>query len=215
MSDVMKCKIEETGVPITDESKIELVSLSCNSSAKTDDDSSALVITNIGANTVTKDILLLVTDDGVGFERSGDASTRAGTTVEFPPLSWDGRYVVRGTAVYNYYFNGLLSCYYQPTGVYFTYTKYQTCTISNITLYYTCDGFEQTYPGFNSLGTPELEYVITVSKSFPAESTMYSTTKPYNSDRVIYTGGGSPFVGQYLAFSIVADGETNSYTVKL
>lgn len=212
VSALMKSKIEETGVTVSSESIIELVPIS---STQRENTNSALVVTNEDGNTVTKDVLLMVTDEGVGFEAGGDASTRAGTTVEFPPLSWDGRYVVRGTAVYNQYNNGFIPYYYQPIGAYFTYTKYQTCTVNSITIRYICDGFEYSYPGFSSLGYPELEYVIVVTKASPAESTMYSTTDPYNTSRVIFTGSGSPFIGQYLTFNTVANGEPNNYTVKL
>ena len=158
---------------------------------------------------------MMVTDEGVGFEQGGDVSTRAGSTVEFPPLSWDGRYVIRGTAVYNQYSDGLFSSFYQPIGAYFIYQKYESCTVSNIEMLYICDGFEYSYPGFEDLDSSELEYVITVTKSSPAESTMYSTTKEYNTNRVIYTDSGSPFVGQFLTFNTVVDGKSDGYTVKL
>lgn len=210
-SDTMKNRIEQAGVSVTDESIIQLVPIS--SSQKTQ--SRALVITNEVGNTITKDVLLMATDEGVGFEQGGDVSTRAGSSAEFPPLSWDGRYVVRGTAVYNQYSDGLFSSYYQPTDVYFTYQKYKNCTVNSIELLYICDGFEYSYPGFNSLGDTEREYIITVSKSSPAPSTMYSTSRPYSSNRVIFTASGSPFVGQFLTFNTVVDGKSDGYTVKL
>ena len=190
-SATIKNKIEETGVSVTNESKIQLVPIS---STRGENSNSALVITNESDNIVTKDILLLVTDEGVGFERGSDVSTRAGSTVEYPPLSWDGRYVIRGTAVYNKYVDSMFSSYYQPIGAYFSYQKYETCTVNNITMKYICDGFEYSYPDFRDLNLPELEYVITVTKSSPAPSTMYSTTREYNTGRAIRTSSGSPFV---------------------
>lgn len=210
-SETIKNKIEQTGVDITNESTIQLVPISSSQETQ----NTALVITNTVGNIVTKDVLMMVTDEGVGFEQGGDVSTRAGSTVEFPPLSWDGRYVIRGTAVYNQYSDGLFSSFYQPIGAYFIYQKYESCTVSNIEMLYICDGFEYSYPGFEDLDSSELEYVITVTKSSPAESTMYSTTKEYNTNRVIYTDSGSPFVGQFLTFNTVVDGKSDGYTVKL
>lgn len=210
-SETIKNKIEQTGVDITNESTIQLVPISSSQETQ----NTALVITNTVGNIVTKDVLMMVTDEGVGFEQGGDVSTRAGSTVEFSPLSWDGRYVIRGTAVYNQYSDGLFSSFYQPIGAYFIYQKYESCTVSNIEMLYICDGFEYSYPGFEDLDSSELEYVITVTKSSPAESTMYSTTKEYNTNRVIYTDSGSPFVGQFLTFNTVVDGKSDGYTVKL
>lgn len=210
-SETIKNKIEQTGVDITNESTIQLVPISSSQETQ----NTALVITNTVGNIVTKDVLMMVTDEGVGFEQGGDVSTRAGSTVEFPPLSWDGRYVIRGTAVYNQYSNGLISPYYQPIGAYFTYQKYEDCTVNNITMLYICDGYEYSYPGFESLGDSELEYVITVEKSSPRQSTMCSTTKEYNKSRVIKADTGSPFVGQFLTFNTIIDGKSEGYTVKL
>lgn len=80
---------------------------------------------------------------------------------------------------------------------------------------YITDGFVYTYPNFTSVGNNEVENVIPVSKSNPAESTMYSKDQPYTSGRVIYTGSGSPMVGQFLTFFATVDGKQDSYTVKL
>lgn len=199
-SDTMKNRIEEAGVCVTDESTIQLVPISSSQN-------SALVITNVEGNTVTKDVLMMVTDEGIGFEQGSDVSTRAGTTVEFPPLSWDGRYVVRGTAVYNQYTYGTSSAYYQPVGVYFFYYKYEDCTVSDISVMYVCQGFEASLPNFEFLSEDEFVYSITVAKTNPSQSYMYSKTDEYNSNRVIYTGSGSPFIGQNLTFETVVDGE--------
>ena len=211
VSNTLKNRVEQTGVYITENSTIQLIPVSSSQKVQ----KSALVITNRTGNIITKDVLMMVTDEGVGFEQGGDVSTRAGSTVEFPPLSWDGRYVIRGTAVYNQYSNGLISPYYQPIGAYFTYQKYEDCTVNNITMLYICDGYEYSYPGFESLGDSELEYVITVEKSSPRQSTMYSTTKEYNKSRVIKADTGSPFVGQFLTFNTIIDGKSEGYTVKL
>ena len=208
VSSFMKTKIEETGTSVTENSIIELLPL------QSSDGGNALVITNQTGNTATKDVLLLVSDEKVGFEQGSSVSTRAGYTVEFPPLSWDGRFVVRATAVYNVYakHGDIFSSVFQPIGAYFTYQKYESCNVSEITVLYICDGFEYTYPGYQELGT-EVEHVITVSKNNPVESVQYSATRPYNTNRVIDVSAGSPFVGQFFTFQTVVNGEFAGHTV--
>ena len=212
ISVVTKRKIEETGIHISEKTKIELVPISSSQGEST---RRALVVTNESCNIITKDVLLLVDDETVGFDTGTAANTRGESSAEFPPLSWDGRYVIRGTAVYNQYNDGWFSSFYQPIKVYFSYQKYDTCTVNNITLSYICDGFECSYPGFEDLGLNELRYVITVTKASPSVNTTYSTSRPYNTNRVIFTGSGSPFVGQCLTFEATVNGESNGYTVSL
>ena len=123
--------------------------------------------------------------------------------------------MIRGTAVYNQYSDGFSASYYQPVGAYFTYQKYEDCTVNNIEMLYICDGFVRSYPEFEALSSTEYIYTITVSQSNPRSSYMYSTTDPYYTNRVIYTGSGSPMVGQFLTFNTVVNGESAGYTVKL
>ena len=79
---------------------------------------------------------------------------------------------------------------------------------------YLCDGYEYSYPGLEDFNN-EIEYIITVEKSSPVASTIYSTTREYNKNRVIRTTNGSPFMGQFLTFTTVVDGESTTYTVTL
>ena len=62
-SETIKNKIEQTGVDITNESTIQLVPISSSQETQ----NTALVITNTVGNIVTKDVLMMVTDEGVGF----------------------------------------------------------------------------------------------------------------------------------------------------
>lgn len=138
--------------------------------------------------------------------------TKAGDSVDFPPLSWDGRYVIHAVAVYN----SPATSYYQPTGAYFHYTKYQTCTVSYIQLLYSCDGLPYSYPGMVNLNLPETVHNIYVTRYNPVAGTMYNTVNPYNSSRCLYTGGGGLFsYGQFLTFTMTVDGDTDFYTVTL
>ena len=80
-SESIKEHIKQAGFDVTDTSTIQLIPISSSLNLQ----SQALMITNRVDNTITKDVLFMVTDEGVGFEQGGDVSTRAGTTVEFPP----------------------------------------------------------------------------------------------------------------------------------
>lgn len=178
----------------------------------------ALVITNQSGNTVTKDILLLVGADGTTtsqIHNPGDVSPMGSTSADYPPTSWDGRYVIHGTAVYEQYSHNWVGCYYRPTGAYFSYRKYKACTVGSIWIKYICDGMDYSYPGFTPLGGDEIVNVITVVRTNPAEGTTYSKSQPYATDRVIMTGSGSPMVGQFLTFWALVDGKEDTYTVTL
>lgn len=206
-------KIEENGVDVSDESLIELVPIETTSRSL--NVGNALVITNEDADTITKDVLVLVNDDITGFETDTTPSPRASISADFPPQSWDGRYVVHGTAVFTRIASGLIAPYAQPISANFSYEKKRSCDVSRIELLYICDGFEYSYPELENLHLPEIEYVITVARSNPAQNTTYSTSRPYTSNRAIMFASGSPFVGQYLTFNTTVDGEPNNYTVKI
>lgn len=207
-------KIEENGVDVSDESLIELVPIETTSRSL--NVGNALVITNENADTVTKDVLVLVNDDITGFETDTPPSPRASISADFPPQSWDGRYVVHGTAVFTRIASGLIAPYAQPISANFSYKiEDNSCTVSRIELLYICDGFEYSYPELENLHLPEIEYVITVARSNPAQNTTYSTSRPYTTERAIMFASGSPFVGQYLTFNTTTNTGPNNYTVKL
>lgn len=208
LSTSLKKNIEEAGVPVCDDSDIQLLPVESSANGTGE----ALVVTNTDGPTMTKDVLLLVDDDGeAGLEKSGDVSTRAGSTAEFPPLSWDGRYVVRATAVYDV-FN---YSYYRPTAAYFTYKKYQECNLTAIRVHYTCGGFWYSYLGFQKVDPNEVEYVITVNQPNPVPSTMYMTNRTFPYSNRVINPTGSLSAGQYLTFDIQIDRVWNDYTVAL
>lgn len=198
----IKAKLLDTGASISDDSVVTLAPLS-NSNAN------ALVVTNETASGTTKDILLLIDNNGeVGIDTLSQISTRDSRPVEFPPESWDGKLVIRATASYiqptgNYYRPLGLSCYY---------TKYEECSVEYIQTYYLTEGIACSYPGYQSLGYDE-GYTITISQSNPAESRLYTKNDPYDSDKVIFTGSGSFNFGTFMTFEFTVDGEDYFHTV--
>lgn len=212
--------LKENGITVKDDSIIEILPIKEEMGGLTEDSyNTILCVTNIDGDTVYKDVLITFTKDDNGSLTIFDVPTNlndihptAGTTIEFPPDSWDDRLTIRGTAVYNLYSDGFWT-YYQPYGCYFTYTKKSGITVSYISVEYICDGFVYTYPAFKPLNY-EVEHVVGVYKYNPAPNTMYSNTNYFDSDKVIDVSSGSPFVGNFLTFHYTIDGKTYGYTVK-
>lgn len=184
----------------------------------------ALMITNTNGSTVTKDILVFVTDESTSGSsnsiinslmagdtyssiKSGDSKNGYSFSKDYPLNGT--KYVVHGTAVYDYYRNttGSINIYH-PIGAYFTYKKNSPCNISNICLSYaTVGSIYSIPPGNTALGkyTSENPYLIKVNKSNPETSTMYSTTREFTANRGIALFG-TPDPGNYLTFTINVDG---------
>ena len=199
----IKNKLLDTGATICDDSVVTLAPLS-------NSNSNALVVTNETSSGVTKDVFLLIDNDGcVGVENMSEISTYSDKVVEFPPESWDGRMIIRATATYEQPTGN----YYRPLGLSFYYTKYEECTVSNILVEYLTDGIEYSYPGFQDLGYDEIAYIISLTKSNPVESRLYTKNDPYTSGQVIYVGSGSPGIGMFKTFIFTVDGEECEHTV--
>lgn len=201
-SDLVKDQIEETGVTVNDTTLIELVAPPQNMtrSSTGQEISSAVVVTNVVGNTVTKDFILPGYDDSIGFLNEDIPMTRAGYSIDY---DWNANFTVRGTAVFNHLPKSttFYTCY-QPIGVYFTYQKNtSSADIRSIEVKYNCDGAVYTYPGYSSLGY-NVEYEIPVKRISPAENTMYSKSDPYDTDKVIFTGVGGSYASQYLTFTV-------------
>lgn len=60
VSNTLKNRVEQTGVYITENSTIQLIPVSSSQKVQ----KSALVITNRKGNIITKDVLMMVTDEG-------------------------------------------------------------------------------------------------------------------------------------------------------
>lgn len=218
MNPLFRDGIVSLGISVTDNTLVEVVPANRMTDAGSIVGlSTALVITNRTGDSVVKDVVIMV--DSYGDIRSvpvtslahAGAATMSSSSATFPPTSWDGRYVITARAVYD----NPLGEYYRPRKVEFSYVKYETCTVNSIRVQYICDGFAYTYPGYTSLGDDEIEWVISKQASSPTAGTTYSTTRAYSSSKVIYTGSGSPSVGQFLTFTPKVDNQQTSYTVRL
>lgn len=212
ISDDLKECVQNMGVAVTETSRVQVTSVVSSTGGNV---GNALIITNENGTTATKDVLLLADDDGlVSIETSdaGGISLQSSSSAEYPPESWDGRYVIKATAQYDSYTGASYATYYRPKKVSFSYKKYQTCTVNSITVKYQVGGVKCAYPGYDVISTDEV-YTITASKTNPVASTTYtSSTAAYPSNRVIRATGG-PLAGCIIQFNSKVDGVSDTYSV--
>ena len=215
--DSFKTDSQENDILISDASVLQIIPLGNTVSTMTSSTNvpTALVVTNEMGEYITKDILLLIGQDGgpdhISLPTVGENSVKASSTANFPPLSWDGDFMIHATAEYQQY-SGV---YIRPSEVSFSYTKYKDCNISSIAVSYIVDGFRCSYPSFTNLGYDEYVYSVTASSSSPIEGWTYRNFKAFFSGEVLYVGAGSPFVGHFLTFDFVKNGVSRGDTVTL
>jgi len=173
----------------------------------------AIIVTTTIDKKVLKQALIIMSKSGrpidfslTDFSKSSDSATYIDDV--------GGYFGVTGYAVYDIYYNNSSYSFYHPTAAYFMYTKRKTCTVSSMTVTYSCSGAKYTYPGFAYTGT-STTHNISVSKSSPAANTVYSNYgNPYSTSYCIdiYSGLGS---GQTISFSYTVNDVYNSYTLPL
>ena len=201
----LKSVILKNDISLTSSSQVQVSSVSSKTSTG---EAISLTVTNAVGDTITKDVLLFVNAANSNYDISEIGHS---ITIDYPPDSWDGRYVIHGTATYNRYTILGHPYYYYPRAVSFSYTLYEDCDVEKITVAYDTYGDQFTFPGFEYIKGDE-EYVITLTKSNPVESVKYQKTDPYTSGRVIRISG-SPLASCYLTFVSVVDGDETSYSV--
>lgn len=207
--------LRSNGANITENTLIEVLPVGSNNDT-------AVCVTNKSNDNVTKDIYIAYTTDEkneLTIDNSmAEAIMRQGPdrdmSADWPPVNWDGRFIIHGVATAALYSDGFYT-YYKPYKCQFSYEKLQNVNVSYINVKYIADGFLYSYPGFQDLHLDEYEHVVSVSKSNPATNTTYSNTKYFATDRVLMTSSGSPMVGHFLTFTATVNGSSLSYTVTL
>ncbi|MFI3206953.1 MAG: hypothetical protein R3Y33_06870 [Clostridia bacterium] len=210
-SELSADKIEElqsNGIDIDSDSIISLSSFDTDTRSTTSDN--YITITNdIGNDEIKTDIYLYL--DEYGDTESivdQNVQTRGSNTITSPLGTWDGRYTLKGTALYSVYGGA----YYRPLSASFIYTKNSTCTVSEINMIYNCNGVIYDYPSYDC--TDEFEYYsISVNKSSPTAGITYSNYDPRSSDTVLRTSSGGLGAGHYISFEITVDGTTSENSV--
>jgi len=206
--------LSENGASIEEDTIVEVIPIN-------DSEDKAICVTNIVEDEVEKDIFIsyvedennnMVVDNSVAnvLAQGPDYDMEA----SFPPLSWNGDYIVHATATAALYSDGFWT-YYKPYKCSFYYENLAGVSVSRIQVQYIADGFLYSYPGFEDLDLDEYEHVVTVNKTNPVAGTTYSNTNYFASNRVLWTTSGSPMVGHFLTFYNYVNGELDTYTVTL
>ncbi len=206
--------LSENGAPIEADTVIEVIPLN-------DSEDKAICVTNIVEDEIEKDIFISYVEDennNMVVDNSMANILAQGPDYDmealYPPLSWNGDYIVHATATAALYSDGFWP-YYKPYKCSFYYENMANVSISQIKVEYIADGFLFSYPGFEDLDLDEYVHVVTVNKYNPVEGTIYSNTNYFASNRVLMTTSGSPFVGHCVTFYNYVNGKLDTYTVKL
>lgn len=189
--------LDSVGLSIREHSLIEVASVESENGGK------ALIVTNTNGNLITKDVVVVVDEDGnigdITAANEEKLMPRAGGTGEF---NYKNKITIRATAVFEQYTHGTASLLFRPIGAYYTYSKNSSCTVSYINATYYCVGIEYTWPGFSPISYNDFEHSVEVTQDNPSPNTIYSAVNEYrpNGDRVLYTLHGEQSFG--LAFKV-------------
>ena len=208
-SSAMVEMLEEEGIPVTEDTVIELVPLSSTESGVSPQssnggsDGNVLVITNEEGSTVRKDTLLLFTDDGIGFADTNEVMARANN---HGASHKNDKIMVRGVAFFDRYIEDYF--YYRPLKVQFSYTKYKNCNVSYIGISYDCSGGLYDYPVTKCL-EKDYNHSIEIKQTNPVEGRVYGYEYPLERNRVICTDAGSATgAGNSLTLLMEIDGRS-------
>ena len=199
----------ERGITINDSSVLEAISIK---DVKETEYATGLCVTTRIDNQIIKQTLMLMNDNGTPIDLSVERLSRAtGSATYIDDIG--GYFGVTGYAVYDVYYDSNSTSYIHPTAAYFMYTKRKTCTVSTMTVAYSCSGEKYTYPGFVDTGNT-VTHTITVSKSSPSPNTVYSNySNPFSSSYCIYIAGA--WGGQVIRFSYTVNGSSNTYYISI
>lgn len=212
----VKNYIEENGIEISDDSLIEIIPIS--SQKQRSMTKNIISVTTQKGTQIEKEFLLSFqqTEDGkaeiidVPETILSPIQPRDGHTSD--TSNWNDYATIKGTAVYDLY-NENGTYYYQPYGCYFFVNKkVSDADVSFVSVSYSCDGFVYTYPDFQNCDYED-EHLITVTQYNPKTSTMYSKISYYDSDKVLKTSTGSPFVGNSLTYTYTINGIRDGVTL--
>ncbi len=205
--DELKEELIKNGSIINSETIIEFVELSQSQTGN------ALVVTNkISDFRIIKDVYVSLGENGKPVSltiKNAGKRFSSGTYYSYNA----GKALIKASASYNVYSNGSFE-YFQPYSAAFYYSKTQACNVSKIKVEYHCDGIPFTYPGFKNISYNEEDYIITVSRSYPQENTIFRTTNPIASNRCLRISEGL-FAGQWLTFVYTIDGVEDGYSLKI
>lgn len=207
--------LRENGAKIEDNSLLKV--LPVENSADT-----AICVTNVDGDIVEQDIFMAYTEDESGnmvVDNSIALALAQGSdhnmSGSYPPIDWDGRYIVNATATAAKYFESDDTYgwfpYYKPYKCSFNYVNYSNVTVNSIEVRYITEGAKYSYPGFTYMNS-SYEHTVTAYKSNPSAGVTYTGYNYFPESFVLSCTGTEDMV---LTFINRVNGVTDTYTVKL
>lgn len=202
---------EARGVCVAENARMKLVEVATGGHGKP---GYALCLTQFKNGIYTNEYILLVEEDENHELKLTNGifsllQTSSSQNVDFPPLSWDGRYMIHATASWTTYPNA----YVRPLSLTWYYEIYESGTdVSYISVNFECEGSLYTYPEYTFI---QSDYVHSIIKnaSNPVVNREYYAYNALLSNRAMDCTQGGPMVGMFVTFNAVVDGHEEFYTV--
>lgn len=207
------------GVDISEESTVEIIPFVA-------DEGSAICVTNEVGNELVKDVFIVFSkdeDNNTVVDTSFDTMFGGGgaevqpldsETGSFPPISWNGDYIVHATAYYNKYSGNNVTCY-RPYRCTYYYENYAGVTVNSIRVDYITYGYLYELTNYTEVQSSEYTHTIVASQSSPTANTTYSGYGQLAGNRGLKIDIGAPGLGMFLTFTNVVDGVTETYSIPL
>ncbi len=216
----MKNFFEARGITVSDHATLRITQIKNSSNAAPDKSEFALCLTQYNNGIQRTDYYLFY-----GQNKNGEVILLNPLSVlndlefsyDYPPSSWEDRYVIHATAEYTNYNNGFV----RPLSLSWNYELFDMDTdISYIGVGYLCDGILCSYPDYEEI---DMYYTHTIAHSqyLPVPNRTYSapSSSMLISIRAIDISGSGMnpdsllFPGQYLVFEVTINGLNHTYQV--
>ena len=208
--------LSENGAKINNDSVIKI--LPVEDSADT-----AVCVTNVEDEIIESDIFMVYEKDESGNFVVDNSMAKAlaqgadhNISINYPPTSWDGRYIVSATATaaayvdYDYDPFGW-DPFYKPYKCSFKYTNYDNVNVNSIDVRYITSGTKYSYPGFEFMNE-DYSHMVQVYRANPVEGTTYTNYNYFPEDFVLSCVADDAML---LTFINVINGVEYSYSVRL
>lgn len=208
--------LAENGAKIKDDSLIKVLPVE-------NSEDTAICVTNFDGITIEQNVFMAYKEDSSGKMVVDNSMAKAlaqgsdhNMPGSYPPISWDGSYIVNATATAAKYIDydndpyGWMP-FYKPYKCSFNYTNYDNVNVNSIEVRYITEGVKYSYPGFSYMGDT-YGHTVTASKTNPSEGTTYTGYNYFPEDFVLACDDIEDMV---LTFFNKIDGTMYSGTVKL
>ena len=208
--------LSDSGAKIKDDSVIAVLKVS-------ESKDTAICITNFVDEEIEQDVLIAYTENESGEMIVDNSIAKAlaqgydhNMQGSYPPLSWDGSYIVHAIATAARYHDSSddpygFFPYYKPYKCSFSYVNYDNVTVNSIDVKYITEGAKYSYPGFEYMNDT-YSHIVNVNKVNPVAGTTYTAYNYFPENFALSCTGPEDMV---LTFTNRVNGSTDSFTVRL